>query len=707
MEPAPHLSNQEAGDVAVSWAGAIEPVRTSWPYLAGLAGLAGAAAVMLLMVVLYVLIIAGALALVWWHVSTNTWLLGSGGIFGLTAYVTPAFAGLVLALFLVKPLFVTASREGDRVHLALGEHPALAALIGDVCRQIRAPMPVRVDVDCEPNASARLAPGLASFLRRDLVLTIGLPLAAGLTVRQLSGVIAHELGHFTQGGGIRLSGLVRGLNRWFHRVVHERDAWDERLIDGSKAGDARTVLLWMAASVCVWVSRRLLHGLMLLGHGVSAFLLRQMEFDADRREIAVVGSRTFVETMAQMRTLGVAAHIGNIRCQEMWQRQFLPSDLPSFVAAQGVSLPDDVRSALSEGAERASTGYFDTHPSDHARVRAAEMAGKQGVLVGGAEPSGRLFADFAAVSATATRHHYERRIGLELEHIQLVDAEHLTHDGAERDDGRRALEDMFGDCYSVKRPLCLPIDELRTLDDSAAAAALAEARTAMIVARSADLPGLYERVRSLVDVQHRAFAAEECLMAGVAIDVAMGFEADECSMEGATAKGAACLEQQAALAPALIAFEQRAARRLAAAAVLGARQGHARALLLAEAVNRLGAAIPDILVLCGHIVAAQYLMAARGQVPPAPGLEDRLSVAGGRAYHCVERLKTGLGDLQVPDGPSGALVPVSKWLGGSAGPNVTADEIVTRVFGLYMRSLVQLCAIAAGIERDAPCAAAL
>ena len=59
--------------------------------------------------------------------------------------------------------------------------------------------------------------------KKDLVLTIGLPLVAGLSIREFGGVLAHEFGHFAQGGGMRLTALVRFVNGWFARVVYERD----------------------------------------------------------------------------------------------------------------------------------------------------------------------------------------------------------------------------------------------------------------------------------------------------------------------------------------------------------------------------------------------------------------------------------------------------------------------------------------------------
>ncbi len=52
------------------------------------------------------------------------------------------------------------------------------------------------------NASAGLRRGLLSLFSHDLVLTIGLPLVQGLSLREFTAVLAHEFGHFRQGGGM-------------------------------------------------------------------------------------------------------------------------------------------------------------------------------------------------------------------------------------------------------------------------------------------------------------------------------------------------------------------------------------------------------------------------------------------------------------------------------------------------------------------------
>src|SRR5439155_11397734 len=126
----------------------------------------------------------------------------------------------------------------------------------------------------------------------------------GLNVQQFAGVIGHEFGHFTQGFGMRLSYIIRSVNAWFARLVYERDAWDLLLEEL-----AQTPEWWIALSVgfarlAVWSSRQLLKLLMLTGHGIGCFMLRQMEYDADRCEISIAGSEAFESTLRRLHILG-------------------------------------------------------------------------------------------------------------------------------------------------------------------------------------------------------------------------------------------------------------------------------------------------------------------------------------------------------------------------------------------------------------------
>ncbi|MEO8429753.1 MAG: M48 family metallopeptidase [Verrucomicrobiota bacterium] len=122
---------------------------------------------------------------------------------------------------MVKPFFAAKARTPEPITLDPAKEPLLFAFVQKICGLVGAPVPCRIDVDCQVNASAGLRRGLWST---DLVLTIGLPLASGMDMRQFAGVLAHEFGHFAQGAGMRLTYIIRQINFWFAQVVYERDA---------------------------------------------------------------------------------------------------------------------------------------------------------------------------------------------------------------------------------------------------------------------------------------------------------------------------------------------------------------------------------------------------------------------------------------------------------------------------------------------------
>src|SRR6185436_9462239 len=179
----------------VAFSGTIAPTAIAGSYRLGLLLVTIA---MILVPLLYLLLIAGVAWFLFWHLTTNAWILrGSSSMqWRLLGYLTPVLVGGTLLFFMVKPIFARRARRADPVQVLEEEQPVLHALIRETCRQVRAPFPSRVFVDCQVNASASLQGGVLGIFGRDLNLTIGLPLVTGLTVRQLSGVLAHEFGHF-------------------------------------------------------------------------------------------------------------------------------------------------------------------------------------------------------------------------------------------------------------------------------------------------------------------------------------------------------------------------------------------------------------------------------------------------------------------------------------------------------------------------------
>jgi len=189
-------------------------------------------------------------------------------------------------------------------------------------------------VTTEVNASASRLGGWRGILRRDLVLTIGLPLIASFNVRQVTGVFSHEFGHCGQGTGMGLSIVIQRVNTWFARVVHERDQWDERLHAWTQKYGVLVFFIVKISQGFVWLTRRLLAILMGLGHMFSGFLGRQMEYDADRHGVRLTGSDDFARTLRDLRVLSLAEQWAEMDQAELMREDRLSANLPGLIAAQ-------------------------------------------------------------------------------------------------------------------------------------------------------------------------------------------------------------------------------------------------------------------------------------------------------------------------------------------------------------------------------------
>ena len=456
--------------------GAIVPNRTGALYRAALALVAFA---MVLLPIFYLALIGLTAWAVYHHVTYDTWMLSGsgGGQFRLMAYLAPAVAGVILVFFMIKPFFAAREMAPERLPLDPEKEPLLFAFVKEICDRIGAPMPSRIDVDCEVNASAGLQRG---FLSRDLVLTIGMPLAAGLDMRQFAGVLAHEFGHFAQGAGMRLIYIIRHVNAWFARVVYERDAWDVRLEAYAGGAPWQLGLLLHAARACVWGTRRILWALMHAGHAISCFMLRQMEYDADSYEAKLAGSEAFETTVTRLRVLGVATHFAYEHVEHCWESRRLPENLVGLIESKSASLPGEVHQKIIVINPEEKTGWFDTHPCDADRIRAVRRLSEKGIFHL-TEPAARLFADFVELSQRVTRHQYEKHFKLPFTDQDLMSADELVRESAELAETDALIGRYYGAVrigfhpLFIERQLPAPVEQAVALAEWRAACADIEA----------------------------------------------------------------------------------------------------------------------------------------------------------------------------------------------------------------------------------------
>ena len=408
------------GLVAAAFVNPVKPVRASLVYRLASVVVAG---FVLLLPAAYLALIGAVGWGVYRHFVENVGLLslgrGRGRILMAAIYILPGLAGGAAILALLKPL---AAREGGRDQwrtLHRKSQPTLFALVDLVCEAVRAPKPDKIHVDAEVNMSAAHRGGFLGLFGGQFVLTVGAPLAAGLSAAGFAGVLAHEFGHFAQRGGRGLSRAAGAVQSWLARTVYKRDAVDDWLADACE-DEGWFSLLAMVCVFCVWLVRQILTALLYASAAATAALSRQMEFDADRYETRLAGPDAFAHTSRRMIELSLGFNRAGAEVLGGLHSQSPPADLPALCVHHAPRLSEP--QALEEEAEmRSHMGLLGrlmvSHPPTGKRLAAARREGARLEKAGGPAlkldgPAADLFADLPALCRDVTRDLYRARFRL-------------------------------------------------------------------------------------------------------------------------------------------------------------------------------------------------------------------------------------------------------------------------------------------------------
>ena len=463
------------------------------------------AAMLILLPLAYLAIIAAAGWGVALHAVRGVVIIGRAhDLLSLALYLGPLLAGAALIAVMIAPLFSAPQRAPEPLFVSKEQEPVLHALVARVCREVRAPLPRAIAVTCEVNASARFERGPLALLRGRLRLTIGMPLARGLTLEQLTGVLAHEFGHFAQGGGMRLSSVIRSINAWFARVICERSPLERRIAGmgsrGGAAAPAALVLGWLMRG-----ARCILRALMFFGNLISACLLRQMEFNADAHMARVVGSETFAATMARLPELNAGARRAWELVNEFARINKLPADVNALIAGMAARPPGGAASAsLAMEQAGCARGRLATHPPPAERIAAARRLAEPGIFHNTASAA-TLFTDAGALGREATLHHYAILSGVDMAKITLVENTEAAQRDQARAAGQNAAAALFEDLPLTELDLAPRLDDRAsaaadTTNNSADAGAIAQelraARAALAAALAAARPAITRHARA-------------------------------------------------------------------------------------------------------------------------------------------------------------------------------------------------------------------
>jgi Zn-dependent protease with chaperone function len=449
---------------------AIPPIEATTNY--NLAAFAvGLVMVVLLVIYLGMILFIGNLVID--HFANNWTMMnstrGKGSFIALVFYLGIGIVGLITLLFMIKPFFAKAHKESPEAPLTKEQEPILHAFIERVCRAVHAPMPRYIKVNMEPNAYASTGQGLFSFTNSELTLCIGLPLVSGLTLQQFAGVLAHEFGHFSQSTGMRVSKLIRTISFWFARVVYERDIWDYRLESWAKDNDIRIGFIFYIAMGLIWVVRKVLWCLMMTGNLASGFLMRQMEYDADRHETRFSGSASFAKSQKRIGLLIISERGAEQDLYQFHRDGRWPDDWARLILVNLEQLKPEVLAKIEKYQNTNKTGFFDTHPSDTDRINSAMAEQAPGIFHDDG-PATILFSDFDRLAKIKTKEFYESRIEKTIAPEKFISVDNMLEMQKAERTCYEALGRYFQGRFSSLRPL--PWTEMNQLPVRTASEAL-------------------------------------------------------------------------------------------------------------------------------------------------------------------------------------------------------------------------------------------
>ncbi|HEX7303967.1 M48 family metallopeptidase [Lentzea sp.] len=292
-------------------------------------------------------------------------------------FIWSVVIGGALAFALLSGLFTLAGTSDDDERGELvGEQdePELWALVRRLADEVGTRPPDRVFIVAEANAWVSQRTRLLGLVATTRRMSVGAPLLACLTERQLSFVLAHELGHYSN-RDTRLSGVVATGRVALGRMI-------SKLHNQSWYHVVAAVVFDLYANVYF---------------AVTASLARRQELVADATATRIAGTEAAVSALRELPVVKAAWNLFHERhFRPAWDAGFLPTTI--FDAFAGLRGSPELRAHLDEIRQNPPEGVpgpYDSHPPLSERITAATAMAVP--TKGSDRPAGALLANNGAV----------------------------------------------------------------------------------------------------------------------------------------------------------------------------------------------------------------------------------------------------------------------------------------------------------------------
>ncbi|WP_303901194.1 hypothetical protein [Thiohalomonas denitrificans] len=392
----------------------------------------------------HLLVLASLSAALIYHLVFNLDFYGTYGLAGLLFHTLPGLIGAAFIALLIKPL-LPGGRTVSAITLKPGQAPHLDELLSEVCRQIDAPVPPNIAVDCSARITLNFG-ALPEIPARRPTLQLGLTLIGGLTVRQLAGVLGRELGYLGRNQAARRTQFVRASDQRLRQAVFGKDELDH-LMEKLKKHSGPAALLGHIGWKLLALSRDLHRGLLRIVTAVSSGPLELLQFRSDRIQARLSGSEVFRSTLSMQHLLEMALDAAAEQEERNWiDKRELTERLPvaalSLAREQAEQFQTKIRKVLKDG----PAGVDSSRPTDLKRIERIEK-NPQKARYTDERPARQLVSGFEGLSRRTSYLHYRSTL------LTPITPDRLTPIVAEPTNAERLLRSYFLDLHRAPVPL--------------------------------------------------------------------------------------------------------------------------------------------------------------------------------------------------------------------------------------------------------------
>lgn len=436
---------------------------------------------------------------------------GAGSIF---LYVLLGVVILTVLLLLIKPVFHVPVKSSPPIEVTRAEQPLLHEYILQLCSLLNTPEPTRITVDCSTNAAASTGT-LRNAFTTQYELHLGLSLVTALNVSEFTGVLSHELWHFSTRRSGRVELLIRYLFFWFARTIYERDRFDYWL---NRLSSLPPVIRspFVLARWIVSTGRRLLWVFMRMGQLAGGMISRRNESDCDCHAASIAGSESYAAVLRRLGLLSLVEKAAENDLHASWQEKRLPDEFNQVLVAKAKQISAKDQEEVLKLFLSQQTGWLDTHPAPLDRislVQALKCAG----LVTSTQPAKRLFRDFHQLSQKVSLAMYKESLKEDFPKAQIVPWESLAQEHCEHKLAREALHRYFqGEVLMVRPILPAPEAGRLPLDSKETCRQLADARKSMLASAGQLQEGM-RKYGVLFEVQRQMEEMWAAVTAGLSV----------------------------------------------------------------------------------------------------------------------------------------------------------------------------------------------